>query len=91
MTVRGPIPETKDVPTLEEFCSRFLDGHARANRHKPAGIAQKETALRVHLIPQLGTKRLDAITTEDVQRLKHALKDKAIRTVNNVLTVLNTC
>jgi integrase len=46
--------------------------------------------LRVHLVPQLGPKRLDTITTEDVQRLKHSLRDKAPKTVNNVLTVLGT-
>src|SRR5438552_1285650 len=60
----------KEVPTLAEFNDRFLDGHARANRQKPSGIAAKETILNVHLVPLLGTKRLDAITSEDVQRLK---------------------
>jgi integrase len=60
-----------------------------ANRHKPSGIAKKETVLRVHLLPQLGHKRLDAITNHDVQRLKHHLREKAPKTVNNVLTVLN--
>ena len=37
----------------------------------------------------LGDEKLDAITNEDVQRLKHRLKEKAAKTVNNVLTVLN--
>ena len=32
----------KEVPTLREFAPRFLDGHARANRQKPSGIAAKE-------------------------------------------------
>ena len=45
--------------------------------------------LRVHLIPRLGRRRLDAISNEDVQRLKHALRAKAVKTVNNILTVLN--
>ena len=44
----------------------------------------------MHLIPQLGSKRLDAITSEDVQHLKNHLREKAPKTVNNVLTVLNT-
>ena len=84
------LPESKrEVPTLKEFTPRFLDGYARANRHKPSGVAQKETTIRVHLIPQLGAKRLDAITTADVQQLKHAMRGKAPKTVNNGLTVLN--
>lgn len=90
LLIRGPAPERKEIPTLEAFAPRFIDGHARANRQKPSGIAQKEVMLRVHLIPALGGKRLNAISTEDVQRLKHGLNHKAIKTVNNVLTVLNT-
>ena len=79
----------KEVPTLQAFAPRFMNGHARANRQKPSGIASKETILRVHLVPFLGSKRLDAITNEDVQRLKTALGAKAPKTVNNVLTVLS--
>jgi integrase len=79
----------KEVPTLIEFAPRFVNEHARANRQKPSGIAGKETILNTHLVPLLGTRRLDTITTEDVQRLKHGLCDRAPKTVNNVLTVLN--
>ena len=44
----------------------------------------------MHLVPALGARHLDAITTEDVQRLKRALENRSPKTVNNVLTVLNT-
>ncbi len=83
-----PAPQ-KEVPTLEGFAERFVDGYARANRQKPSGIAAKQMILRVHLIPRLGSRRLDAIGNEHVQRLKHSLRTKAAKTVNNVLTVLN--
>jgi len=79
----------KEVPTLQEFAPRFLDGYVRANRLKPSGVAAKELILRVHLAPQLGTKKLSEITTEAVQRLKGLLQNRAPKTVNNVLTVLN--
>ncbi len=85
---RRPKPR-KEVPTLEEFAPRFLDGYARANRQKASGVAAKEMIIRVHLAPTLGTKPLDAILNEDVQRLKHRLLKKAPKTVNNILTVLN--
>lgn len=39
--------------------------------------------------PLLGAKRLDAITSEDIQRVKHHLRERAPKTVNNVITVLN--
>jgi integrase len=79
----------KEVPTLEQFAPKFLDGYARANRQKPSGIAAKEMIVRVHLVPALGAKQIDSITNEDVQRLKHRLLNKAPKTVNNILTVLN--
>ena len=78
------------MATLEAFAPRFVDGHARANRHKPSGIASIESILKWHLVPTLGPKRLDAITNEQVQRLKLALSERAPKTVNNVLTVLST-
>jgi integrase len=79
----------EEVPTLEKFVPRFLEGHPTANRHKPSGIASKETILRVHLIPSLGSRKLDAIGNEQVQHLKAKLRKKAAKTVNNVLTVLS--
>ena len=80
----------KEVPTLETFAPRFINGHARANRQKPSGIASKESILNQHLIPFLGQKKLDAITTELVQQLKSRLAKRSNKTVNNALTVLNT-
>lgn len=86
----GPLTAKKEVPRLDTFAPRFVDGHARANRHKPSGIHAIESILRWHLVPTLGSKRLDAIANEQVQRLKLALTHRAPKTVNNVLTVLST-
>jgi hypothetical protein len=58
----------KEVPTLEAFAPRFIEGYARANRQKPSGIAAKDSILRLHLIPELGSRRLDRITNEQVQQ-----------------------
>src|SRR5687768_15372040 len=81
--------EVIETPTLKEFAPRFVDGYANANRLKPSGIVGKKSVLKMHLIPHLGDKRLDTIGTEDVQRLKSALGDRAAKTVNNILTVLS--
>lgn len=89
LLVRGPTGKPKEVPTFNAFWPRFLDGYALANRQKPSGVAAKETIGRVHLQPHFGSKRLDAVTTEQVQRLKHSLSKRAPKTVNNILTVLN--
>jgi Phage integrase, N-terminal SAM-like domain len=90
LLVHGPPQIKKEVSTLETFAPRFLDGHARANRRKPSGITAKASILKWHLIPTLGSMRLDAITNEQVQKLKLTLIDRAPKTVNNILTVLST-
>jgi integrase len=64
-------------------------GYAKANRLKPSGIASKKTIRSVHLIPVLGDKPLDQISTEDVQGLKSALAHRSPKTVNNVLAVVS--
>ena len=85
----GPDKPRKEVPTLEAFAPRFIDDYAIANRQKPSGIAAKRTILSLHLVATMGVKRLDTITTDDVQKLKHRLREHAPKTVNNVLTVLS--
>lgn len=77
------------VPTLAEFMPRFIDGYARANQHKPSGIRSKESIFETHLLPALGERRLDQISTEDVDALKAGMGLKSPKTVNNALHVLS--
>jgi integrase len=78
------------VPLFSDFAPRFVEGHARANRLKPSVIAGFEFILKWHLIPAFGSKKLDAITSEQVQRLKFRLIERSPKTVNNVLMLLRT-
>lgn len=78
----------KEVPTVAGFYRRFIDDFCKAERQKPSGIAAKETIFKKHLVPMLGSKRLDAITREDIQRVKATLIDRKPKTVNNVLSTL---
>jgi integrase len=84
----GPAePKTKkEVPTLNDFAPRFLEG-ASANRQKASTLAAKRSILTNHLLPYVGAKRLDAVTAEDVASLKYRLRARSPKTVNNVLTV----
>jgi hypothetical protein len=79
----------KEVPTLSEFVTRYMEGHVKANRLKASTIAGKQSIFENHLIPRLGQRRLDQVTDEDIQQLKAALSDRSRKTVNNVLTVLS--
>jgi len=89
LALHGPLQPKKEVVTVAEFKPRFIDGYAKANRQKASGIAHKEAYLRLYVLPLLGTKRLDAITDEDIQRLKATMERKNAKTVNNALSVLS--
>jgi hypothetical protein len=89
LLVDGKRKRTRDqevqaqITTLREFAPRFVDGYAKANRLKPSGITAKKSVLNVHLIPELGDKPMDQITTDDVQRLKVSLEPRAPKTVTS--------
>lgn len=85
----GQPKEAKEIPTLNDFHKRYIDGYARANRQKASAIRAKESIFEHHLLPRLGHKRLNDISDEAVQQLKTALSLKSPKTVNNVLSVLN--
>jgi integrase len=82
--------DKKEVPTLAEFAPRYIEGYSKANGHKPSTITCKDCQLRVHLLPVFGDKRLDAITSEDVQRFKASRSHLSTKTINNILATLNT-
>ncbi len=86
----GPALARKEVPTVNAFWPRFMEGHARANRQKPSGIFAKESIARVHLLPLFGSVLLTEISTEKIQRLKATLANRKPKTINNVLTVVST-
>lgn len=86
----GTTRPRKEVPTLEQFWPRFIDGHCRANKHKPSGMAGKQAVFRNHLGPMFARKRLDQFVQEDVAQLKRRLVDHKASTTNNVLTTWNT-
>ena len=77
-------PPSKSVRRGSSRAMRWRTGRS------PAEIAHKQGILRTHVIPFLGRKKLDAATNEDIQRRKARLHDRSAKTVNNVLTVLNT-
>jgi integrase len=84
------VEEKKEVPTLAEFAPRFIEEHARANRQKPSSIDSIHSSLRTHLLPAFGSKQLDELTQEDLQRFKAKRSKLAAKTLNNHLSILRT-
>jgi len=67
-----PTPRT---PTIAEFAARFETDHIDAYL-KPSTATHYRLALRRYILPALGSKPLDSVTTTDVQRLQNSLRSK---------------
>lgn len=79
----------KAVPTVEEFAPRYIAEYCEANRQKPSTIIQKKLIIEHYLKPRMASKKLDAVTDSDVQKLKADLRDLSPKTTNNALVCLN--
>ena len=86
LTGRGKDRET--APTLEEWAPKFLEWSETNN--KPSTVDGKRKVLKNHLLPALGTTRLDLIGPEQIESYKaRALRDgRAKKSINNDLAVL---
>jgi integrase len=70
-----PEPPAPRTPTIAEFAARFETDHIDAYL-KPSTATHYRLALRRYILPALGSKPLDAVTTTDVQRLQNSLRSK---------------
>lgn len=84
------------APTIAEFALRFLD-YLRSRRRAPATISAYEVALRLHIVPVIGTVRLDQLTPVDHEKLLNALTklkpssaSEVVKTFNRLLTIAVT-
>jgi integrase len=80
----------RDIPTLANFSKDFVQTYAKAE-NKPSEVAKKEQILRKHLLPVLGTLRLDELTRKDVAKYKSVklAEGYKAKTINNHLAVLS--
>lgn len=77
------------LPTLAEVADGWLA--SKADR-RPSTRATWENHVHVHIVPRLGTLRIDQVQVRDVEeRLRNELRGKLVpRTVNAILTTLTS-
>lgn len=75
------------APTVSELCDRYLDEHARA-RKKGSSLGNDASMIERFLKPDLGSRKVSAVTTVDVARLHHRLRDTPYQ-ANRVLALLS--
>ncbi len=90
--INGGSREASQTPTFEEFAWRWFREYVESNC-KPAGIKAKQYILSASLVPFFGAKRIDQITTNDVEKFKAQVlkRGAAPKTVNTHLTVFRKC
>ncbi|HMJ15032.1 MAG TPA: tyrosine-type recombinase/integrase [Polyangiaceae bacterium] len=82
-------PDPEEIPLFSDFADRFVETYAVTN-NKLSEVKAKRKILRVHLVPEFGNLKLDAIGPPEIEVYK-AKKIKAgfaRKTINNHLTVL---
>src|SRR5579863_1725616 len=84
-----PVSPAKEVPTLATFQKEFVATYAKSN-NKPSEVAAKESAFKLHLVPELGHLRLDEIDPRSIERFKTKKLSEKLKpkTINNDLTIL---
>jgi integrase len=77
--------------TVAELAERYLAQHAEPKK-KTSSIRTDRYLLRSHVLPRIGSARVDALTREDVAAVHHAMRDtptSANRTVALLSKILN--
>ena len=81
--------EVTEQPRLAVFAKEFIDTYAKAN-NKPSEVQSKQTILKMHLVPEMGTLKLNEIGQRKIETYKARKLESGLspKTVNNHLTVL---
>jgi len=74
--------------TLREVAQHWLEHHAET-RKRPKSIENDRSALKVHIYPKLGDKKISELDHADVEALLNAMKDTPTA-ANRALALLNT-
>jgi integrase len=91
-TAKAPALVVEGGMTIDEVGARHIKHLLRKGRKPDTTLANYESELRVHLVPQFGTTPIDQITAEDIEDLIDVCLSAglAVKTVRNLLTHLNS-
>lgn len=93
LAIGEPIVDSKvNVKTFQEFSESWMEIYVKSN-NKHSEISNKECILKAHLVPAFGGKKLDRITTVDIEKFKAKKISSGLanKTINNLLIVLGKC
>jgi integrase len=62
----GVVEPVATVPTVGEYLTAWVEGLRTSRARKPSTWRRYESVVRLHLVPFLGARRLDELSTHDV-------------------------
>jgi integrase len=77
----------RDAPTVNDVCDRYLAEHARPHK-KSSSTRKDEQNLRLHVRPRWGSRKIQSIDLEDVQRMHHDMRETS-GAANRVLALFS--
>ena len=78
----------KQTPTLKAFAARYLSDYAAPHK-KPRSVAQDRLNLEIHILPLLGSRKMDQLSRADMAKLHHALRKTPVA-ANRCLALCST-
>jgi len=81
LALNGPKQPKKEVPTLEDFESRFISEHVEANQLKPSTAASYKSRLKLHIRP--GPRAAPARRNRQAIRTAAQGRHEAVRSRND--------
>ena len=76
LAAAGDLPAGR-APTLAQWLTRWIDQDVAPTR-KPATTADYRSVVRTHIVPAIGSRRLDRLTAADVRALHRAVLAKGV-------------
>ena len=81
-------PPPKPIsPTIEDLAEKYLELHAEKEK-RPKSIKEDKAMLKNHILKQFGTRKVDDITFEDIQKLHVSLSKIRVQS-NRILSLLH--
>jgi hypothetical protein len=87
-----PSPSPRERPRTVDDAANALRERLGIEGARLSYRQNCESMQRIHVSPALGTRRVDAVTTEDIERLARAMLARGLapKTVRNTMTFLHS-
>lgn len=75
------------IPTMQDLAEKYLKLHAE-NEKRPKSIKEDKAMLKNYILKEFGTRKVETMTFEDIQKLHISLNNKKVLS-NRILSLLH--